>query len=210
MDSHRHLISLGFTSEKFPPGTHICYLYSDEDERRRVVSAFLNSGITEREAVHYFPDVLAADMLDHVLRQLDLAVPSEEPQQFDIVPAVEAYCPGGHFIPEGMLARLGGLYAQGIAAGFSGARMSGEMSWALRGIPGSERLVEYEARLNTLGPGNPLTIVCQYDTKQFDGATIFEVLNVHPMMIVRGQIMRNPYYIPHDEYLAAKSGHHGG
>lgn len=125
MDSHRHLISLGFTSEKFPPGTHICYLYSDEDERRRVMSAFLNSGITEREAVHYFPDVLAADMLDHALRQLDLAVPSEEPQQFDIVPAVEAYCPGGHFIPEGMLARLGGLYAQGIAAGFSGARMSG-------------------------------------------------------------------------------------
>lgn len=84
------------------------------------------------------------------------------------------------------------------------------MSWALRGMPGSERLIEYEALLNTLGPGNPLTMICQFDIKKFDGATIFEVLNVHPMMIVRGQIMRNPYYVPPDEYLAAKSDHHGG
>jgi hypothetical protein len=28
---------------------------------------------------------------------------------------------------------------------------------------------------------------------------VFELLNVHPIMIVHGQIMRNPFYVPPDE-----------
>ncbi len=34
---------------------------------------------------------------------------------------------------------------------------------------------------------------CQYDARRFDGATLFDVLKVHPMMIIRGQVVRNPF-----------------
>jgi hypothetical protein len=75
------------------------------------------------------------------------------------------------------------------------------MEWALKGIPGSERLIEYEAGINTIVGEHPITALCQYDARLFDGATLFEVLRVHPMMVIRGQVVRNPYYIPPEEYL---------
>ena len=93
----------------------------------------------------------------------------------------------------------------GLVAGYAGGRLTGEMSWALKHIPGSDRLIEYEGRINDLLKTYPLTAICQYDTRRFDGATIFEVLSVHPIMIVHGQIMRNPFYVPPNQYSEAKS-----
>jgi hypothetical protein len=40
----------------------------------------------------------------------------------------------------------------------------------------------------------PVTAICQYDTRLFDGETLYRLLTVHPMMIVRGRVVRNPYY----------------
>jgi hypothetical protein len=109
-----------------------------------------------------------------------------------------------------MLDRLRDIYVLHHAAGCAGARATGEMTWALHDIPGSDRLIEYEGRINDLLKTYPLTAICQYDTRRFDGATIFEVLSVHPIMIVHGQIMRNPFYVPPDQYSEAKSGTRDG
>lgn len=202
MDHSNPEISLGFTPGLYPQGTHICYLYNNEEERKNIVLAYLRSGLEQRESVSYFPDVLSPDMLEHALQQLGIAALAQgQPNQYQVSTAVQTYCPDGQFDPERLVDRLRDLYRQSIAAGFSGARISGEMSWALRGIPGSERLVAYESMLNKMMANEPLTMICQFDTTKFDGATIFEVLNVHPMMIIRGQVINNPYYVPPDEYL---------
>ncbi|MCZ7400963.1 MAG: MEDS domain-containing protein [Candidatus Methanoperedens sp.] len=115
--------------------------------------------------------------------------------------AQDVYCPCGKFVPSEMLTRLSGCYDQAIIAGYPGARVSGEMSWALKGIPGSERLMEYEALINTLCDKHPVTPICQYDARRFDGATLLNVLKVHPMMIVQGKIVQNPYFIEPQEFL---------
>ena len=202
MNICNHQTSLGFTPELYPQGVHMCYLYNDEEERKRVISAYLRSGLEQRESVGYFPDVLSPDMLEHALNQLGIAALAQgQPNQYQVSTAVQTYCPDGQFDPERLVDRLRDLYRQSIAAGFSGARISGEMSWALRGIPGSERLIAYESMLNKMVADEPLTMICQFDASKFDGATIFEIINVHPMMIVRGQVINNPYYVPPDEYL---------
>lgn len=70
------------------------------------------------------------------------------------------------------------------------------MSWALQEDRTSRAgLIEYEARLNQLIEEFPITACCQYDARRFDGATIMDILSVRPMMIVRGQIVKNPYFI---------------
>lgn len=212
MSTVKRQISLGFTPDLYPEGTHICYLYNDEEERKRFLTAFVSSGIEEKESVNYVADAPPApDLLERAIEELGLPEPSQKQQdQLIVRPAVEIYCPEGKFVPEAMLARLRDIYACYHTAGFSGVRGSGEMSWALHGIPGSDRLVEYEARINDLVKDVPLTILCQYDTRKFDGGTIFEILNVHPIMIVRGQIMRNPFYVPPEQYFAEKNAARNG
>lgn len=195
---HRQ-VSLGFTPELYPEGTHICYLFNDDEEHKRFLSAYTSSGIDSREGVTYIADV-EPDMLQETMARLGVAMPSQEQQdQFTAKTAVATYCPDGHFVPDDMLGRLRDAYETKCAAGYAGARLTGEMTWALRNIPGSDRLVEYEGRINELLLTYPLTTLCQYDTRRFGGATIFEILSVHPMMIVNGQIMRNPFYIPSDK-----------
>jgi hypothetical protein len=79
-------------------------------------------------------------------------------------------------------------------------RSSGEMSWTLRDIPGSDRWLEYETLLNTVTGTFPHTEMCLYDARLFDGATLFKVLQVHPYMVADGQSVRNPFYLGPEEF----------
>jgi hypothetical protein len=77
------------------------------------------------------------------------------------------------------------------------------MGWALKNMPGSDRLMEYESLVNRVVVTHPVTAVCQYDANRFDGATILKCLEVHPYMIVHGLVVHNPYYITPEEYFGS-------
>lgn len=200
MNQTRRTVPLGSSRELLPEGTHICLIYSAEDERRAEIGAYLALGLSEREKVGYFADTTPAAEVREWLLAAGLPVPSAD--DLRVLDASSVYCPSGTFSPEAMLATLKRFYDGALTEGHSGARVSGEMTWALRGFPGSDRLVEYEARINSLVEATPITAVCQYDARRFDGATILDILRVHPMMIVHGQIVRNPYYTRPEEFLA--------
>jgi hypothetical protein len=199
MLADRRNTRLGFTPELYPEGTHICYLYSDDEERRYFLRAFIKSGMAERELVDYLADVPTPEQLEQVAADLAIELP-DSGHHVTFTMAHGAYCPEGKFVPGTMLKRIERMDSRRQACGCVGARLTGEMSWALRGIPGSDRLVEYEEGINTLVKDVPVTVLCQYDTRRFDGATIFEILDVHPIMIIRGQIMRNPFYVPPEQF----------
>lgn len=202
MSTTRPMISFGFTSETFPSGTHMCYIFNDDDERHQLIAKYLESGLKGHEKVGYFASALSAKPADEVLSDLGVGpVPNLKSGQFEASLAEDVYCPGHIFSPDHMLTTLRRFYSDSVAEGYAGARVSGEMEWALKGIPGSERLREYEARINTIVDEYPVTALCQYDARLFDGATLFETLRVHPMMVIRGQVVHNPYYIPAADYL---------
>jgi hypothetical protein len=196
-------ISMGFVKETFPAGTHMCMIYTDEEERRKIISKFLDSGLKTGEQVYYLADVMSPEEVRDWLVSMDVDIPQDgEANGFNVLVAEDTYCPNGRFVPDEMLDTLRDCYNQAIDQGYPGSRVSGEMSWALKGIPGSERLMEYESLVNNVFVTHPMTAICQYNANLFDGATILNVLKVHPMMIVRGQIVRNPYYMKPEEFIS--------
>ena len=197
MDSAGRRISLGLGGDLYPEGGHICGLYGDARDRKRILRSFVHSGLDAGEAVEYVADVASADDLERVLHALGIVAPDAAARcRLTVRPTAATYFPDGHFAPGPMLEHLRDTYVHAIAEARAGARLAGEMTWALRGVPGAERLPEYEARINELVESHPVTVLCQYDTSSFDGATIFAALAAHPMLIVRGQILRNPFYVP--------------
>jgi hypothetical protein len=48
-----------------------------------------------------------------------------------------------------------------------------------------------------------MAIVCQYDLRRFDGAILMDVMRVHPFIMIRGSVMRNPFYLSAENALAA-------
>jgi hypothetical protein len=203
MSSGQRNISLGFDDQPYPAGTHMCFIFNDEAERRKVMSAYVQSGLDGGEQVGYYVDTMSPEDLKDVLRDLGVKLPEElDDKQYRFGRTESIYCPDGTFKTERMLDTLAQAHHRSIAEAYVGARITGEMTWALKGYPGSEDLIEYESRINILVRDVPTTAICQYDARCFDGATLYGVLSVHPMMIVHGQVVRNPYYVEPEEYLS--------
>ena len=113
----------------------------------------------------------------------------------------DVYFPDDRFDPDRMLGLLADFHRESVQAGYRAARVIGEMLPEVLELPGGERLLEYECRVTLLLREVPVTSVCQYDARTFDGATIMDVLKVHPQMVVRGAVINNPFYIPPEAFL---------
>ncbi len=195
--------TLGFTKDVFPKSGHICLIYEDEEQRKKIVSEYMAAGIRQGELVRYLTDKTPSETVRSWLLELGVAIPEiEKNGSFGISEAASAYCPGGQFDPRATIDRSVERYGHAEKAGYCGVRICGEMTWVFRGIPGSDRWLEYEALLNTVTATFPHTGMCQYDARLFDGAALFKVLQVHPLIIAQGQVVMNPYYIKPEEYLA--------
>lgn len=201
MKTKRRDVSMGFTDECFPEGTHMCLIYDNETQRRDVISKFLASGLNLGEQVSYFSDEMEPCEVYKLLQELNVEISSYCSTAFQVLNAGEVYCPKKRFIPEEMIETLRNSYNQAIEMGYPGKRVSGEMSWVFRGYPGSDLLIKYEAMVNDVVISHPVTAICQYDARRFDGATILDVHRVHPMMIVGKKIVENPYYINPSTFL---------
>jgi hypothetical protein len=191
-----HQVSFDFDEQKFPVGVHICHLYTNENERQNTNAQFMRSGLLAGEKVGYLADIMPSiNNMDDYLSQLGI-VPSRQAKQEQLVlaQAEAAYCPDGAFIPERMLDYWRSFCNQAQSERFAGARVTGDTSWLSKGMPGVERWVEYEAMLNSLEETVLRGVMCQYDVNKLDGAMLFDVLTVHPMMIVAGQVVHNPYF----------------
>ncbi|HEY5957198.1 MAG TPA: MEDS domain-containing protein [Polyangiaceae bacterium] len=194
-------IDLGFVSARVPLGAHVCQIYNDNEERDRALLRFLSSGLQANESTACFTESIDLATLREWFDREGISVDDRASTgQFTFSSAEAVYFEGGYFDPERMLKLLAQFHKESVAQGRTGARVIGEMSRAIATIEGGSRLFEYEARVNRLVREHPITAVCQYDARAFDGATIMDVLAVHPLMVVRGNVIQNPFFVPAETY----------
>lgn len=196
------MVSLGFTSGKVPVGTHICHIYSDDMEREEALLQYLVSGLKSNERVACFSEKVNEASLSEQFSHNGLSyVDLSHRGACCLSGTREVYFQGNRFDPDRMLTLLTDFYKETVQTGYSASRVIGEMLPEIRNIAGGERLLEYESKVSLLVRDIPVTSVCQYDARAFDGATIMDVLKVHPHMVVKGAIINNPFYIPPEEFL---------
>ena len=59
-----------------------------------------------------------------------------------------------------------------------------------------------ESEMNRVLPLYPQVALCLYDLEHFGGALIFNLLRTHPMLLLGGLLLENPYYLSPDEVMA--------
>jgi len=199
-------ITMGRPGVAIAPGDHICAFYRGPAQRDEVLLPYLREGILAGDKVICVmddPDV------EQVTKPLSLVLDVEaslSSGQLDLLRSDSAYIPDGTFCLDRMLdfweAGVGGAVRR---SGYSFVRAVGEMTWALRDLPGVEDLVRYEARLNRFLPRYPQVILCLYDLERFtDGQVLMELLRTHPKVLMSGQLLENPWYVePDDTYAVA-------
>ena len=194
-------VSPGITIEA---GDHICAFYRGSNQRDDVLLPFLRDGLI---AGHKCISVLDGCELSDVSTPLSIDIDVTDALatgQLKVLSSDEAYLAGGYFSMQRML----DFWVKEVDAsisdeGFPFVRSVGEMTWALRDVPGVDELVRYEIRLNRFLPRYPQVILCLYDLEQFtDGRILMEMLKSHPKVLMSGQILENPWYLPLGDDLA--------
>ncbi|MEW6141738.1 MAG: PAS domain S-box protein [Chloroflexota bacterium] len=199
-------LALSAALEGLKPHDHLCLIYETWEEWREAVVPFIAIGLKRGEKCIYIADTSTAEQVKGYLSQegIDSAA-AEQKGQLVVLSHTEAYTREGSFDPDRMISLLIEATKQAVAEGYPALRATGEMTWALRGLPGSEKLIEYESKLNhDVFPHYPCLAICQYDRWKFDPEVIKGVLMTHPMIVRGARIYRNFYYIPPEEFVHHK------
>jgi hypothetical protein len=189
---------------RMQPGDHYCGIYSTDEDHRALVVELIRQGVEKREKILYIVNLQTATQLEALLAGAGVDVEALLASgQLVIMTAKEAYLSEGAFEPDKMIALLQEETSRALEQGYTALRVSGEMTWALAGEPGSERLVEYEAKLNEFFPGSKCYAVCQYDRRRFDAEMLLDVLHTHPSVLfgMHGFDNSSMYFVPPAVFL---------
>jgi hypothetical protein len=191
--------------ERMQPGDHYCAMYRTDDDHRAVIVDFIRMGIARNEKMFYLVNLTSAEQLRATLGAAEIDVDALlDKGQLRILTAKEAYLRDGQFDPDKMIALLGEEADKAVAEGYAALRATGEMTWALAGEPGSERLVEYESRVNDFFATHKHCYgLCQYDRRRFDSEMLLDVLHTHPNVLFGKEAFDNTqmYFVPPRAFL---------
>lgn len=188
------------------PGDHFCGIYRTDEDHRDLAAEFIRLGVERNEKIFYIVNVQTAAELKGILAAAN--VDAEQliaKGQLVILTAKEAYLREGEFDPDKMVKLVRDETEKALAEGYAALRVTGEMTWALAGEPGSERLIEYEAKLNRFFPGTRCYAICQYDRRRFDSELLLDVVHNHPKVLVGKKAFDNTsmYFVPPEAFLSA-------
>jgi hypothetical protein len=177
------------------PG-HICAFFSSRDEEYETLIPYIKEGVDAGEDVLNVLD--ETRLRDHRARLAAAGVPADD--GVSLASSEDTYLAGGRFDMDRMVEFVREHLENASARGRC-VRTAGWMDWLQREAPGSERAIEYEARMNLLVPTFNCTFMCVYELSGLDGATVVDIMATHPYVILKGHIRENPFYIPPEVYL---------
>ena len=190
----------------FPGAAHSACIFRTEEERFKAVVPFILAGLSRGDkCVYILDDTSEDDVVDAMMRARDVQRHADE-GDITFLRRDEAYLRDGCFNADRMLGFIRQGEQKALADGYAGLTATGEMSWQKTDAPGTDQLMEYEARLNDLYPESNPTLLCQYEEPVFDHTTLLDAIRTHPRVVLNGELCVNPYYTPPDEFLSMRKG----
>lgn len=204
MIQHKYLSLCG---ESMITPFHACGFFDSREEQYQIMLPYINEGLEEGDRViNILERALHSDHCD-CLSKAGISVQEKlESHQLEVLATEDTYLKNGGFETEKMLRLLEDALIEARNEGYESVRACGEMTWALKDVPGTDELIEYESRLNLITPNYGCSLVCMYDFNRFSGKAIIDIIKTHPYIILNGKIDKNPHYIPPQEFLPLLSG----
>lgn len=178
-------------------GDHACLLFETFEERIAALLPFIQAGIDRGERCLCVTDARGGAEISAGLSRRGLNIPGlERTGIYTFLPRQRTYLADGEFSPPRMIDLLRRKENEAIRDGFTGLRITGDMSWAIGTENGYDRLFEYESLLNEYLPASRYVGLCQYSLDSFPAEIIERVLQTHPIVVVAGRVTRNVFHEP--------------
>lgn len=177
--------------EELGLGDHVAFFFRKNEERLAFVIPYIVSGLRKNERCVYIAD---ENTVPHILAEfkwagVDIARATAS-GALSVVTKYDTYLRHGIFEPEQMIADLDRDVRLALQSGFSGLRVTGEMSWALDLPFALSRLRDYEEELCHRWP-TQLAGLCQYNETRFPADVVQRMVACHCMAVRDGKIIRH-------------------
>jgi signal transduction histidine kinase len=188
--------------EQLGPHDHFCSIYENPEEHYAVAIPFMRMGLDRGEKCIYIADDGTVSEVRQLMHSEGIDVERATACNALVVATKEqTYLKQGSFDPDWMFTFWNEATQSAMSEGFSALRVTGETEWVVRGARGLERWMEYESRLTHALSENNCSALCQYNRRRFPPEVILDVIRTHPVVVYRGTVCRNLYYVPADEFL---------
>ena len=173
--------------DRLRPGDHACVMVDDERYRRSALTAYIGAGLRDNDRILYFGP--GGDELGFA--------DARERGQLRLSTAEQSYLASGRFDPEATMAGWRDETALARAAGYRGLRAIGDMSWAVRPVPGADRLAWYEANVNRVFADGDAMAICLYDRRLFEPDQLRRLTWSHPSCLDRDSAPEDAFVPAH-------------
>lgn len=172
-----------------PRPIHACAVFDTPAEQLRVMSQHLSTGLAAGQRALGLIEHGRSGELTEALEVHGVDVGGEVARgALRVRSASSAYLPDGSFDPARTIQMVADAERDALLAGYRGLCAAADMTWALGGAPGTERLAEYEyligrtvyRRLNVVG-------VCQYDATRFSAEELRLIRGAHSIQVATGR-----------------------
>lgn len=182
---------------------HLALFYESPDLQLTVAGAFVEYVLREGRRCLYLYDDNTRESVTAALRAGDIDVDSRIADGDLRLESAESAYLDADFDPDRLLGTLDEATSESIDDGYEGLGVIGENTWCFHTAGTFDRILEFEAQFDEYCPDLPVVALCQYDLTSFSEESIAKALWTHEMVIYRGRLCENPYYIPPERYTDA-------
>ena len=198
-------LSVEGKSERIPPGSHICQLYSKVNEIPGVTARLMRVGLSLSEKCMFAAAPAQVKEFRDELQKLQIDVDSLiEAGQLVLYEERELLLANSkRFDPYFLLSSHQTFIAQALREGWQAVRISIDMTWLTRDVATPEQILKYEAAADAVFTfqNAPIIALMHYDHSKLLPNLVVEMLKLHPIAVVGKYIKRNPYYLNSEQYM---------
>src|SRR6266851_3377867 len=198
-------LSVEGKSERIPPGSHICQLYSKVNEIPKVTAHLVRVGLSSSEKCLFAAAPAQVKEFCEELQKLNLDIETLiSAGQLVLCEEREVLLAGGkRFDPYFLLSSHQTFIAQALREGWQAVRISIDMTWLTKDIATPEQILKYEAASDAVFTfqNAPIIALMHYDHGKLLPTLVVEMLKLHPISVVGKYIKRNPYYLNSEQYM---------
>lgn len=201
-------MSFSVCGESFSAPMHICGFFDSREQQYEVIIPYILEGLETNDKVI---NILEGNRHGEHCRCLagnGISIAQKLTSgQLEVLASENTYIKDGEFAAEKMYKTLEQTLLSASRSGYDSVRACGDMIWALKNLPGTDELLEYEAKLNLLTPQHAVSLICMYDVNSFSPSTLTDILLTHPYVIKDGKISKNPHYVEPLEFISNLSNY---
>lgn len=184
--------------ETMPAPMHICGFFDSKEQQYEVILPYIMEGLEGNDKVINILEGSRHGEHCRCLAENGISITEKLVSgQLEVLASENTYIKDAEFAAEKMYKMLESNLLSASRAGYESVRACGDMVWALKNLPGTDELLEYEESLNELTPKHSCSLICMYDINSFSPKMLEDVLRTHPYVIRDGKITKNPDYKEH-------------